>query len=114
MLFDRQTIGILSISGIDGNITSGLYNAVKSTPVYHQVFDYRKTFGAPGFYHNGITIFVSAHVQLAGSCFVPGAMRLAIDVHGASTADTFPTIVAESTGALSCVNQLLLQTAKHF
>src|SRR5690606_42119082 len=87
-----RSLGIRTTAGVVIDITASQNNTVKSSPIYNQVFNRRKSFRSPGLYGDLVAILEGSHMKLARSSLL-GTLRLAIDVQRTSTAYSFPTIV---------------------
>src|SRR5690606_18748855 len=106
-------VGIGYSSGVHGNVTARLLNAVKRRPVYDQIPDNRKCFCTPGLDDDGVSVRKAPHVQLAGSR-LQWSVRTTVDVHRTCPTDTFTTVVIKRNGVFPFLYELRVEHVKHF
>ena len=101
-------------AGINGNESSRLLNAVECSTIHHEIFDNRKSFAAPWFNINGITILERTHVQLTRRYAAVRAMGFTVDKHAAHTANTFTAIVVKRNWVFSLLHEVIVEYVNHF
>ena len=109
LLGDEDGVGILSLTGADGGVAAGLDDLVESGTIDHAVLDDGETGRAPGLYGDGFAIAELTHVELAGcGAALSLAVRCAVDVERAHTADTLAAVVVEDERLLAGYDEFLV------
>ena len=99
VLLDGCSVGVRQVAhGIHRNESASLNNSVKRTAVHHQVAHHREGLGSPWLYRNSVAVFELAHVKLAGGHPAVWTVGLAVDEHGAHSANSFAAVVVKNDG----------------
>ena len=115
VLFDGYRVGVGQVAhGIHRNESAGLNNSVKGTAVHHQVAHHREGLGPPWLNRNSVAVFELAHMKLAGSHPAVWTVGLAVDEHGAHSANSFAAVVVKNYGLGALRNELLVEHVHHF
>src|SRR5947207_14899110 len=109
MLFYRDGICVYSIPCIHRNVSTSLNNAVKGCVVGNKIPDNREGVRTPGLNYDCVAILILAHMKLAGSRMMPGAMCTSVDIHRAGAANAFATVMIECNRLLTLRDQLLVE-----
>lgn len=112
-LRDGNVVGILHGIRTDRDEAAGLKNLIVGTAIHHEVLDYGESRRTPGLDDDRRPVFETAHVNLAGRGAVARAVRTAVDVQRAHTADTLAAVVVERHGLLALVDQVVVQNIQH-
>lgn len=109
---DRICVGASTSGGTD--VTTSLDDFVESSAVHHEVTDHGESFGTPRLNGDLVTIVEVTHVKLASSHTTVVAMRTAINIKSAHTANTFTAIVIKANRMCNViVDELLIQNVEH-
>ena len=111
---NQDRIGVRSASGWRADEASRLNDSVKSGPIHDQVANDWKGTGPPRLERQRFAIFEKPHRKLAHGCPKLAAMGHAVDEETARAADTFAAIVFEGDRRLLPVDQVLVESIKHF
>ena len=115
VLLDGCSVGVGQVAhGIHRNESAGLNNSVKCTAVYHQVAHHREGLGPPRLNRNGVAVFELAHMKLAGGHPAVWTVGLAVDEHGAHSANSLAAVVVKNYGLGALRNELLVEHVHHF
>ena len=110
---NQDAVSVRSGSCADGDETTSLLNAIKSTAIDHEVFDDGEGFGAEWLDPNGVSVTEFAHVKLAGRGGFFRAVSDAVDGHGAHAADAFTAIMVKGHGIAAILNQAFIDDVHH-
>ena len=112
-LGDRQRIPVRSASGIHGNKSARLHDALHRTAVDNQVLDDREGAGAPRLDVDVVSVFEAAHVGLAGGDPAFGPVSRAIDHERTGPTDPLAAVVVEGDWVLSLFDEPLVHHVQH-
>lgn len=113
VFFDGNSVAVLRLAGIDGDISASLNDAVEGIAVNDEVLNDRKGRRAPGLDGDRITVIEVTHVQLAGSGALLRSVGVAIDDQTAGTTDAFAAIVLKGNGFLLFADDLFVEHVQH-
>ena len=109
LLGNQDGVGVLCLTCADGGIATGLDDLVESGAIDHAVLDNGEAGGAPGLHGDGVAIVELTHIELAGGCAALGlAVRCAVDIERAHTADTLAAVVVEDERLLAGCDELFV------
>ena len=100
--------------GVDGHMPEGLDDGVKRRADDDQVADHGERLGAEGLENDPIPVAERTDMLLAGRRVVLRAVRLAIDVHAAGTADPLPAVGLGGHGLAGLGHQLVVEPGDEF
>src|SRR5690606_20351069 len=113
VFFNWNCITVNGLPCIDRDKTSGLNNAVKCTPINHEVANDRKSFCAERLNPEVIAILEKPHMKLTGRCALQRTVRTTVDDHTTRSADTFAAIVFKCYRLLAFLDELLVEYIDH-
>src|SRR5208282_289764 len=111
---NRNAVRLRRFSCARRNVTPSLYNAIKRTPINFQIALYRER-GCPERFHiNGIAVFESPHMELAGSRIRKRTVRPPVYHDAALTTNALAAVVIELHRPLLLLDKLLIEHVQHF